>query len=650
MSKKITIEDLYRFKFIQNLSFNPSKTAYAYEVVHIDKEKDSYFSVIYVNKKKYENKKAAHILGWYADDKLIISEENTSKTLLNKYYLLNIRDNKKKTLFTTPLAISKLETVSDNLLVFTATIDANEPDLYKADKDKIEKYQKQQKENADYEVLDEIPYWYNGAGFINKKRTALFTATLKPFKITRISDPYFATGTFKIRNNAIYYTGKAYTSKMSLYENIYRYDLNSGKNECLYDKDDMMISDLSFCGDDLCVYASNGKKYGINETSKFHLLQNKKLIPLESPDRSLYGSVAIDTVLGGGKNNAADENYLYTLATETDHVELWRFDKERRYKKLFSFPMITFFDLGKDRIIFCGEDEAHLCELYEYSFKTKKISQLSGFNNAALKDRYIAIPKELTYQSEGEELNGWVLLPKDYDQNKKYPAVLDIHGGPRTIYSTAFFHEMQVWASQGYFVMFTNIHGSDGRGDEFADIQGEYGTIDFKNLMDFTDAVLAAYPQIDEKRLCETGGSYGGFMTNWIIGHTDRFCCTASQRSISNWQSFTYLSDIGFWFGGDQNGTKDPFKDHKKLWEHSPLKYADKAKTPTLFIHSDQDYRCPLPEGMQMMQALAANGVDTRLVLFHGENHELSRSGKPKHRIRRLQEITAWFNKYCDVK
>ena len=138
-------------------------------------------------------------------------------------------------------------------------------------------------------------------------------------------------------------------------------------------------------------------------------------------------------------------------------------------------------------------------------------------------------------------------------------------------------------------------------------------------------------------------------MTNWIIGHTDRFCACASQRSISNWLSFTYLSDIGFYFGTDQNGTDDMIKDYQKLWEHSPLKYADNVKTPTLFIHSDQDYRCPMPEGMQMMQALAERGVDTRLVLFHGENHELSRSGKPSHRIRRLSEITGWFRKYTNV-
>ena len=205
---------------------------------------------------------------------------------------------------------------------------------------------------------------------------------------------------------------------------------------------------------------------------------------------------------------------------------------------------------------------------------------------------------------------------------------------------------MQVWASEGYFVFFTNIRGSDGRGDKFADIRGLYGDVDYKNLMDFADEVLKRYPAIDKDRVCETGGSYGGFMTNWIVGHTDRFCCAASQRSIANWISKSFMSDIGPYFNPDQCGASSPFE-FDKLWDHSPLKYAENAKTPTLFIHSDQDHRCPLPEGMQMMQALTLKGVETRMCIFHGETHELSRSGKPKHRIRRLTEITNWFNKFA---
>ena len=135
-------------------------------------------------------------------------------------------------------------------------------------------------------------------------------------------------------------------------------------------------------------------------------------------------------------------------------------------------------------------------------------------------------------------------------------------------------------------------------------------------------------------------------MTNWIIGHTARFCCAATQRSISNWISFYGVSDIGEWFCADQQaGNIDDGLE--KLWDHSPLKYASNVVTPTLFIHSDQDYRCPLEQGVQLFQYIRSKGVEARLVVFHGENHELSRSGQPKHRLRRLREITDWFDSHA---
>ena len=142
------------------------------------------------------------------------------------------------------------------------------------------------------------------------------------------------------------------------------------------------------------------------------------------------------------------------------------------------------------------------------------------------------------------------------------------------------------------------------------------------------------------------GGSYGGFMTNWIIGHTDRFCCAATQRSISNWVSFYGTSDIGILFGEYQTDAT-VFDNPEKMWQQSPLKYAKNFVTPTLIIHSDCDYRCPISEGFQLYTALKERGVDSRMVIFKGENHDLSRTGKPLHRVRRLTEISDWFAKYA---
>ena len=221
---------------------------------------------------------------------------------------------------------------------------------------------------------------------------------------------------------------------------------------------------------------------------------------------------------------------------------------------------------------------------------------------------------------------------------------------------------MQYWSSEGYFVLFCNPRGGDGKGNEFADVRGKYGTIDYDDIMRFTDKMLEQYPAIDPAKVGVTGGSYGGFMTNGIIGHTHRFAAAATQRSIANWLAFNYVSDIGYFFGPDQQAA-DNWNNPEKLWFHSPLKYLDNAKTPTLVIHSDQDHRCPDVEGYQIFSALKVHGVDARMVLFHGENHELSRSGKPDNREKRLGDtlaplhtasslspcsptITAWMDRY----
>ena len=257
--------------------------------------------------------------------------------------------------------------------------------------------------------------------------------------------------------------------------------------------------------------------------------------------------------------------------------------------------------------------------------------------------------EEFFYESNGDKIRGFVLLPVDFDKNKKYPTLLSIHGGPKTEFSNIFHHEHQVFANDGYIIIYTNPHGSSGNGVKYSDIRGKYGTIDYEDLMNFTDFAIKKYPQIDENNMGVYGGSYGGFMTNWIVSHTNRFKAANSQRSISNWTSFYGVSDIGYYFAPDQTGA-NPWDNLEKMWEQSPIKHAKNVKTPTMFIHSDEDYRCPLEQGLQMYTRIKENGVDTKMYIFHGENHELSRSGKPKARIKRLEKIKEWFDGYLKWK
>jgi dipeptidyl aminopeptidase/acylaminoacyl peptidase len=272
--------------------------------------------------------------------------------------------------------------------------------------------------------------------------------------------------------------------------------------------------------------------------------------------------------------------------------------------------------------------------------------RITSYNGWLVEERTVRRPERLEVGGDDvPTISGWVMLPQNYDPAGRYPAILQIHGGPKTAYGDVFFHEMQYLAGAGYVVFYCNPRGSDGRGNDFADIRGRYGTVDYQDIMRFTDAVVARYPSIDPQRLGVAGGSYGGFMTNWIVGHTERFRAAVSQRSISHWLSFFGTTDIGYFFGPDQVSAT-PWQSPERLAEQSPLTYAERVNTPTMFVHSDQDYRCWMAEALQMFTALRLRGVDTRLCLFRGENHELSRSGKPSQRLRRLQEIRRWFDEY----
>ena len=493
-------------------------------------------------------------------------------------------------------------------------------------------------EESDYEVFDEIPFYMNGQGITNKHRTHLYTYNLDTKELVCVTEGTFDVSNAKIHDGALYYTGQNWTRKQALYENLYKYD---GSVSTVVDAKERSVQSFDFVDGKLVLIASTHEKYGLNENPKF-FDQDFNLIA--DWQECVGNSVGTDCALVAGNATLVNKDALYFVSTIYDHNNLYKLENGN-IELVFEWPgTIQSFAFEDDTLYFIGADVASLQQLYKVV--DGKAVQLSDFNK--MEDTYVANPVEVNF---GENLTGWVLLPKDYDGTKKYPAILDIHGGPKTVYGKVFYHEMQVWASKGYFVFFCNIHGSDGRGNEFMDIRGKYGTIDYDELMQFTDKVLETYPQIDSSRIGVTGGSYGGFMTNWIIGHTDRFCSAASQRSIASWISLTFMADIGLWFDPGECGLavdENLFDGFDRMWNSSPLKYVENAKTPTLFIHSDEDRRCPLPEGMQMMQALAYKGVDTRICIFHGENHELSRSGKPLHRVRRLKEITNWFDKYTE--
>jgi len=249
--------------------------------------------------------------------------------------------------------------------------------------------------------------------------------------------------------------------------------------------------------------------------------------------------------------------------------------------------------------------------------------------------------QRFTFKGAGDwEIEGWYFPP--VTPAKNHPAVLYVHGGPQVDFGYGFYHELQYLAGQGYGVITINPRGGNSYGQAFEEaVIGHYGEGDFEDLMLGTDAALKLDPTIDPAQICVTGGSYGGFMTNWIETHTSRFAAAVTQRSISNWISFYGTSDIGYFFTPWE--LKQDMRDITVLWHFSPLAYVQQATTPILILHGEEDLRCPTTQGKEFFVGLKEAGVETQLVLFPQSNHELSRSGLPNLRIERLKRINRWF-------
>jgi dipeptidyl aminopeptidase/acylaminoacyl peptidase len=272
--------------------------------------------------------------------------------------------------------------------------------------------------------------------------------------------------------------------------------------------------------------------------------------------------------------------------------------------------------------------------------------QLTDVNGDLLRGLELGEVEEVWFKgAAGNDLQGWILKPPGFDPAGKYPSILEIHGGPLLQYGNFFMHEFYCLAAQGYVVCFSNPRGGRGYGEAHAKaIWGAHGTADYADLMAWADYV-AQKPYIDAGRMGVTGGSYGGYMTNWIIGHTDRFRAAVTQRSISNRISGWGTKDFN-WTFQQMFDDQPPWEAVERYWDVSPLKHIGHARTPTLVIHSQQDQRCPLEQGEQMFVALKVLGVEAEFVLFPDEPHGLSRVGRTDRRIARLNHILRWFDRY----
>jgi len=323
----------------------------------------------------------------------------------------------------------------------------------------------------------------------------------------------------------------------------------------------------------------------------------------------------------------------------------------RTFTALTSGPRgVHAFDVNPStgKMAYLANDFQHLDDLYISNVDGSGERQLTHANSDLWAQLELQPVERLEYKStDGWPVEGFFVKPVGWEAGKKYPMVLVIHGGPEGMFGVDWYHELQVYAAKGWAVFFCNPRGSTGYGEKFE--RGEinnWGGMDYQDIMAGVDAALKQYPWVDANTLGVTGGSYGGYMTNWIVSHTNRFKAAVTLRSVSN-----FISDEGTRdgaYGHEEYFKGIVFDDFEQYWDASPLKYVRNVHTPTLVLHSDNDFRVPIEQGEQWFRALQHYGVPSELVLFPRENHNLTRTGEPKHLVESLNWQIYWFERYLN--
>ncbi len=635
--EKFTNKAFEEITNVSTASVSPSGDHIVYTVIgqNLDDDKDlSYLWIYDVNGGKCRQLTYSGSEGnavWMDDETIVfaaVRDEKAKKQLEEKkpltvFYALNIHGGEARELFRVDLGGAQAKCIDGDRWMIYGIFD-NSPEG-----DGNQKL---------YEVYDEYPYHADGRAYVNKKRARIYIYSLSSGRLLPVTEPMFQAN--QIMNSRIcpflskdkkhiYYWGETVTVTTCRACDAYVYDVETEKSKVLFANDKYMLTNCfefggrvyftgydlkeSFYGVDLMSVTSDGKDYKVDI----------------APDDFLLNAAPMD-------------DCVWLVFGRHDKTDVFKWVPGSQPEFLFSpeYAIEGAIEKAVGGAFFPGRRQLETRQLVR--LKDGACVAVTSVSEG-LAQKYGFSPSEPVsfVNSAGYTVHGWVLAPHDYKPGAKYPALLTIHGGPQGAYSPLLYPSTQRYAAEGYFVLFCNPRGSTNYGREFMDLEGKFGTIDYDDIMAFADYVLSRYPDIDRDRMGVTGGSYGGYMTNWIIGHTDRFKAAISQRCISNWISFYGCTDISYFVEWGQQGT--PWRDMERLWWHSPLKYADNFKTPTLFLQNDKDFRCPVEQAEQMLSAHLERGIPARMVLFHNASHSVM---SPKQQRKNDDEILAWLDKY----
>ncbi len=443
----------------------------------------------------------------------------------------------------------------------------------------------------------------------------------------------------------VYYASKGDRPDDSITFDIYAHDLEDGDAEVVTQTTGG-VSMLDATADGRVAYPyTPEEKFSLRQTeiAVYDREHEEEVIPTESLDRT-FG-------YKGSFEWGPDEDLLYFSTPDEGSVVVHSVpgDASDEPRTIYGDGVtVEGFSVGDDAIAYVQSEWDHPGDVFLSTRGGNEVTRLTRVNADYLNERAVSQPEELWFESEQGSVQGWVLTPPDFDPDETYPLAVEIHGGPHVQWTTAgtMWHEFQTLAARGYVVFWSNPRGSTGYGEEHAmAIERDWGEVTLTDVLAGVETVCER-EYVDTDNQFVTGGSFGGYMTAWTVGQTDRFAGAVSQRGVYDLTGFYGSTDAFMLVEGDFDTL--PWEEPDFLWERSPVAHVPDVTTPTLVVHSDRDYRTPANTAELFYLGLKKYDVDTRLVRYPREGHELSRSGEPAHVVDRIERIARWFDGYSD--
>mgnify|MGYP001362383860 CR=1 FL=1 len=654
-------EDLCRLNIIGDVAISPDESKIAYTMEKISDDKRKYFAHTYLLDIKTKET-CQFTFGEVHDGALSWSPDGRSVAFISS------RD-KKTGLYIIPAGGGAEKKIIEEDGAFTKPVwtpDGKELVFaFRHNDSHTEKDEKKKKEAPVFRHITRLFYRFDGLGFLPQDRFHIWKLNIASGKMTQLTE-----GKYDETQPAVTPDGKSivFVSNRTkepdlnpLRDDLFMIPINGGKERRIPTPAGPVSSPSISPDGKKIAYLGHTNPDDAWGVTNFHLWTvgingkpaAKDLVPRF--DRPCFDLTIGD--MGEGHDMpplawSPDSRKIYFMASDTGATHIFyvpargglptRITKKPCHVKSYSMA-------GKKKIIAAGiSDLNNPGDIYLFPpiyDGDRKVEQLTGVNMSLIAGLNLPKVQEKWFKGfDGTDLQGWLVTPPNFNRNRKYPAILEIHGGPRVQYGFTFYYEMLFLASRGYVVFYTNPRGGGGRGELWAGaIVNDWGGIDYMDCMAAAD-YMETFPFVNKNRTGVTGGSYGGYMTNWIVGHTPRFKAAVTQRSVVSLESFCGSSDMGFLdrveFGGH------PWENPEGYIKMSPLTYAKNVKTPLLILHNENDLRCSIEQAERLFATLKLLKKKVEFVRFPEEPHGLSRHGRPDRRLARLDWIVRWFDRY----